>query len=63
MGCGKGRLLVEEGLAKSRARPELPYLRVEKTNLTGTLTSVPERAQIPLEINEAVIVEHYSRYI
>jgi small subunit ribosomal protein S4 len=55
--------LVEEGLARSRARPELPYLQVDKTNLTGTLTSVPERAQIPLEINEAIIMEHYSRYI
>jgi small subunit ribosomal protein S4 len=55
--------LVEEGLAKSRARPELPYLQVDKTNLTGTLTSVPERTQIPLEINEAIIMEHYSRYI
>jgi small subunit ribosomal protein S4 len=55
--------LVEEGLAKSRARPELPYLQVDKPNLTGTLTSIPERAQIPLEINEAIIMEHYSRYI
>ena len=60
---GKKMLLVEEGLAKSRARPELPYLQVDKTNLTGTLTSVPERNQIPLEINEALIMEHYSRYI
>jgi small subunit ribosomal protein S4 len=59
----KKMLLVEEGLAKRRARLELPYLQVDKTNLTGTLTSVPERAQIPLEINEALIMEHYSRYI
>src|SRR4030066_2274993 len=59
----KKMLLVEEGLAKSRARPELPYLQVDKTNLTGTLTSVPERAQIPLATNEAIIMEHYSRYI
>lgn len=56
-------LLVEEALAKSRARPELPYIQVDKTNLTGTLTSIPERAQIPLEINEGIIMEHYSRYI
>jgi small subunit ribosomal protein S4 len=56
-------LLVEEGLAKSRARPELPYIQVDKTNLTGTLTSIPERAQIPLEINESIIMEHYSRYL
>jgi ribosomal protein S4 len=36
---------------------------VDKTNLTGTLTSIPERAQIPLEINESIIMEHYSRYL
>jgi small subunit ribosomal protein S4 len=56
-------LLVEEGLAKSPARPDLPYLEVDKENLKGTLTSIPERNQIPLEINEALIMEHYTRYI
>ncbi len=55
--------LVEEGLARSPARPLLPYLEVDKENLKGTLTSIPERAQIPLEINEDLIVEHYTRYI
>ena len=55
--------LVEEGLARSMARPKLPYIEVDKENLTGMLTAVPERAQIPLEINEGLIMEHYSRYI
>jgi small subunit ribosomal protein S4 len=56
-------LIVEEGLARSPARPLLPYLEVDKENLKGTLTSIPERAQIPLEINEGLIMEHYTRYI
>jgi len=55
--------IVEEGLARSPARPVLPYLGVDKENLKGMLTSVPERNQIPLEINEALIMEHYTRYI
>ncbi len=55
--------LVEEGLARSMARPALPYLQVDKENLTGTLIMVPERVQIPLDINESIIMEHYSRYI
>jgi small subunit ribosomal protein S4 len=55
--------LVEEGLARSPARPPLPYLEVDKENLKGRLTSIPERAQIPLEINEGLIVEHYTRYL
>jgi len=56
-------LPVEEGLAKSPARPVLPYIHVDKENFKGMLTSIPERNQIPLEINEALIMEHYTRYI
>ena len=59
----KKMLLVEEGLARSPARPLLPYLEVDKENLKGKLTSLPERAQIPLKINEAMIMEHYTRYL
>ena len=55
--------LVEEGLARSPARPALPYIQADKENLKGMLTSIPERNQIPLEINEALIMEHYTRYI
>ena len=55
--------LVEEGLARSPARPVLPYIQADKENLKGMLTSIPERNQIPLEINEALIMEHYTRYI
>jgi small subunit ribosomal protein S4 len=60
---GKTRkmLLVEEGLARSPARPVLPYIQVDKENFEGMLTSIPERNQIPLEINEALIMEHYTR--
>jgi small subunit ribosomal protein S4 len=59
----KKMLPVEEGLARSPGRPVLPYLEVDRENLKGKLTSIPERAQIPLEINERLIMEHYTRYI
>ncbi len=55
--------LVQEGLSKSAARPPLLYLEVDRENLKGRLTSIPERAQIPLEINEGMVMEHYTRYI
>ena len=55
--------LVEERLARSPARPLPPYLEVDKENLKGTLTLIPERGQIPLEINEGLIIEHYTRYL
>ena len=56
-------LLVGEGLARSPARLVFPYLEVDRENVRGKLASIPERAQIPLEINEALIIEHYTRYI
>jgi small subunit ribosomal protein S4 len=59
----KKMLLIEEGLARSMARTHLPYIEVDKENLKGTLISIPERTQIPLEIDEGIIVEHYARYI
>jgi small subunit ribosomal protein S4 len=59
----KKMILVEEGLARSPARPIFPCLEVDRENVKGKLLSIPERAQIPLEINEALIMEHYTRYI
>lgn len=59
----KKLIIVEEGLARSPARPVFPYVEIDKENLKGKLTSIPERAQIPLEINEALIMEHYTRYM
>lgn len=55
--------LVEEGLARSPARPVFPYLELDRDHFKGKLLSLPERAQIPLEINEGLIMEHYTRYI
>ena len=59
----KKLVIVEEGLARSPARPIFAYLEVDEENVKGKLTSVPERAQIPVEINEGLIMEHYTRYI
>jgi len=59
----KKLVIVEEGLARSPARPIFPYLEVNKEDMKGKLTSIPERAQIPVEINEGLIMEHYTRYI
>jgi small subunit ribosomal protein S4 len=59
----KKMALVEEGLAKSRARPMPSYIALDKDNLKGALTSIPTRDQIPLDINEALIMEHYTKYL
>lgn len=37
------------------------YLTFDEDKLEGTLTRLPERSELPAEINEALIVEFYSR--
>ncbi|PRO64247.1 30S ribosomal protein S4 [Alkalicoccus urumqiensis] len=37
------------------------YLDFDENSLTGTYTRLPERSELPAEINEALIVEWYSR--
>jgi small subunit ribosomal protein S4 len=55
--------LVEEGIARSMARPMPSYVQVNRESLTGTLSALPMRDQIPLDINEALVVEHYTKYL
>jgi small subunit ribosomal protein S4 len=39
----------------------LPWLTLDKASLTGTFLHVPERADIPLNADEQLIVELYSK--
>jgi small subunit ribosomal protein S4 len=39
----------------------LGWLSVDKATLSGTFINVPERADIPLNANEQLIVELYSK--
>jgi small subunit ribosomal protein S4 len=46
-----------------RIRKSNPYewIEVEKANLSGTFVKIPERAEIPVNVNEQLIVELYSK--
>jgi small subunit ribosomal protein S4 len=37
------------------------WLTIDPTTLTGTIAAVPRRDQMPLELNEQLVVEYYSR--
>ena len=37
------------------------YLTFDEDKLEGTFTRLPERSELPAEINESFIVEFYSR--
>ncbi len=42
--------------------PELPsYFEVDKVKFSGRLVALPERDQVPIQVNEQLIVEFYSR--
>lgn len=38
-----------------------PYITKDESNFSGTLTKMPEREEIPIEIDDQLIVEFYSR--
>ena len=38
-----------------------PYLEKDEENFAGTLVRMPERNEVPIEINEILIVEFYSK--
>lgn len=40
---------------------DLPYIEKNFDAFEGTLTRMPERSELPLEINETLIVELYSK--
>ncbi|APH04065.1 30S ribosomal protein S4 [Bacillus weihaiensis] len=51
--------IVKEAIEVNNFVPE--YLTFDAEKLEGTLTRLPERSELPAEINEALIVEFYSR--
>ncbi|WP_077619097.1 30S ribosomal protein S4 [Bacillus sinesaloumensis] len=50
---------IKEALEATTFVPE--YLTFDADKLEGTYTRLPERSELPAEINEAFIVEFYSR--
>ncbi|WP_449537268.1 30S ribosomal protein S4 [Ferdinandcohnia sp. Marseille-Q9671] len=50
---------IKEALEATNFVPE--YLTFDADKLEGTFTRLPERSELPAEINEAFIVEFYSR--
>jgi small subunit ribosomal protein S4 len=51
--------VIKEALEANNFVPD--YLTLDAEKLEGTYTRLPERSELPAEINEALIVEFYSR--
>lgn len=57
----KQQLRIQGALALAQARPSCSWLEVEAADLKGTFKQVPERTDLPPDINEKLIVELYSK--
>jgi small subunit ribosomal protein S4 len=57
----KKQMRVQAALALAQARPSCSWLEVDANELKGTFKQIPERADLPLDINEKLIVELYSK--
>jgi small subunit ribosomal protein S4 len=54
--------VIHESLKRTRGDSGVPsWLSLNKADLSGTFLAVPERADIPLNANEQLIVELYSK--
>ncbi|MDD3044991.1 MAG: 30S ribosomal protein S4 [Candidatus Delongbacteria bacterium] len=52
--------IIHESLKNVNENPR-PYLKIDKAVMEGTLTDLPKREDIPVKINEQLIVELYSK--
>jgi small subunit ribosomal protein S4 len=53
--------LIHDSMKRVKDTAMLPWLSIDKATLTGTFLNIPERADIPLNANEQLIVELYSK--
>ncbi len=53
--------VIHDSMKRVRDTQMLPWLSLDKANLAGTFMSIPEREDIPLQANEQLIVELYSK--
>ena len=52
---------IAESLKNATARGRVPYVGIEEGKFEGILSSVPERGDIPVNVQEQLIVELYSK--
>ncbi len=53
--------LIHDSMKRVKDTSMSPWLSLDKAAMTGTFLNIPERADIPLNANEQLIVELYSK--
>ncbi len=54
---------IHSSMKRVRDSALLPWLQLDKAAMAGTFLNVPERADVPLNANENLIVELYSKIL
>ncbi|OGT63447.1 MAG: 30S ribosomal protein S4 [Gammaproteobacteria bacterium RIFCSPHIGHO2_12_FULL_45_12] len=57
----KKQLRIQSALTLSQGRPGCAWVEVDPATLSGTFKVLPERSDLPPDINEQLIVELYSK--
>lgn len=60
-GRSKSQLRIQNALTLAQARPACGWLEVDLNELSGVFKQIPERMDLPPDINEKLIVELYSK--
>ncbi len=53
--------VIHSSMKRVRDNAMFPWLNIDKASMTGTFLNIPERADVPLNANEQLIVELYSK--
>ncbi len=53
--------IIHSSMKRMKDSAMLPWLNLDKASMTGTFLNTPERADIPLNANEQLVVELYSK--
>lgn len=57
----RAQLRIQSALTLAQARPACGWIELDAAAFSGTFKSVPDRADLPPDINEQLIVELYSK--
>jgi small subunit ribosomal protein S4 len=53
--------IIHDSMKRMKDTAMLPWLSLDKANVSGTFLNIPDRQDIPLNANEQLIVELYSK--
>ncbi|MFZ0218772.1 MAG: 30S ribosomal protein S4 [Candidatus Aquirickettsiella sp.] len=57
----KAQTRIQAALELAKQKPQPAWIDVDSTKLQGIIKLIPERSELPLEFNENLVVEYYSK--